>query len=127
MLEEDIPPPKVTKKVIREYRNILEAIKAKDMAALEDYFRQGGSLNARIEGTTLLITAVKTGNVEMVKWLIENGANTEKTDSDGRSPYLYAQIANNEVILSLIGDNAASSGSEISHWQHQGDNWSRGR
>lgn len=102
---------------------ILEAVKAKDVSALKEFIRQGRSLNERIDGTTLLIVAVKAGNADMVRWLIERGADINQADADGRVPYLFAQAADNQEIMSLLGANQGSGASVIPRWRHEGDKW----
>ena len=116
------PPPEI-KPEPPQYQTMLDAVNAKDIPALKEFIKQGGNINEKIDGTTLLIAAIKREDVDTVKWLVENGADTNQMDSDGRTPYLYAQISNNETILSLVGGDNSSGNSEIMRWQHKGDTW----
>lgn len=131
------PKPRPPERDIRKlgYRNILEVIRAGDLTAL-DIFLIDNQPNHPLNGSTLLIEAVKADQAGLVSRLLEKGANPRQTDIYGRTPYMYAQARNNPKILMLLGGQAipgADPGekpdlgpSDLPRWVHDGDgNWRR--
>lgn len=54
------------------------------------------------QGLTPLILAVKKGKLEIVKFLVENGADVAKEDKDGRTPlWLTTTAGHLELVLYL--------------------------
>lgn len=49
-----------------------------------------------------LITAIKKGNVQLAKLLIDNGAKTDIEDNQGKTPVSYAQESGNQAMIDLI-------------------------
>jgi len=86
------------------FREMLSACRENDKQAVAELMKKGGDPNAtclmtvpnkrkKIQETiltTLLIETIKSGNMEMAKFLIESGANPNKTNSKKGSPLMYA-------------------------------------
>ncbi|NLD91775.1 MAG: hypothetical protein GX639_03810 [Fibrobacter sp.] len=49
-----------------------------------------------------LINAIKKGNVQLTKLLIDNGAKTNILDNQGKTPVSYAQESGNQAIIDLV-------------------------
>ncbi len=60
---------------------LVEAASDDNLQSLKDALKNGADINARYEDSTALIDAVDCGNVEIVKYLIENGADTENMNN----------------------------------------------
>jgi len=58
-------------------------------------------------GDTSLIYSVKNENMEMIEFLIENGANPNQEDDFGRTPISYAVEKENLLILKYLIDHGA--------------------
>lgn len=72
---------------------LIEAIKDGDAGSVERYLRRGGDPDASVtEGHRLLHVAATAGKSDIVKLLIDAGANLGLGDKNGRTP-LYCAIA----------------------------------
>lgn len=85
---------------------LLEAAEAGDLAGVNNMLARGAAVDARnYKGWTSLILAVKAGNAEMVRVLVENGAdvNTRSTSAMGSTVLCFAAETNNaQVIRELL-------------------------
>jgi ankyrin repeat protein len=67
------------------------AARTSDIAQLKGMLAGGKSVDATSSvGVTALLVAARMGNLETVKWLLENGANVNHRDRDGQSALAYA-------------------------------------
>lgn len=57
-----------------------------DITMLELFLENGMKVNARLAGMLPLSIAAKNGNIELVKLLLEKGANVNLVDSESRRP-----------------------------------------
>lgn len=65
---------------------------------------------------TLLHHASGHGNLTIVKWLLNNGADINATDDDNQTPLYYSKAENNETISKyLISNGAIDGGSTNQH------------
>lgn len=55
-------------------QNLLEASNNNDISEIETYLQEGGNVNCRGIFETPLINAVRKGNYDVAKFLVENGA-----------------------------------------------------
>ncbi len=59
-------------------------------------------------GFTPLMHAAYAGNVELVSFLLENGADPTARNSEGKTPLTFAQEKNNRQIVELLMKHTAS-------------------
>ncbi|KAK7293785.1 hypothetical protein RJT34_16659 [Clitoria ternatea] len=83
------------------------AVEKNNLELLKDIAQCGGDITrSTSSGTTALHYAVVDGNVEIVKFLLEQGANIDKEDGNGLTPRSLAdQLVNEEIqnIFKKIG------------------------
>ena len=60
---------------------LVDAASDDDLQSLKDALKNGADINARYGDSTALIDAVDCGNVEIVKYLVENGADMENMNN----------------------------------------------
>ncbi|GAU15112.1 hypothetical protein TSUD_08500 [Trifolium subterraneum] len=80
------------------------AIEKNDIQLLKDIVKLGGDFvtNSTKEGTTALHAAVCEGNVEIVKFLVEQGADIDKQDNLGWTPRTLADHQCHEEINNMF-------------------------
>ncbi len=73
-------------------RDLADAIRSGDQETIRSYLVQGGDPNAGEDGTgiTLLHLAAQCRQTDIVKMLLEAGAQVNTLDLDGRSPLCEA-------------------------------------
>lgn len=70
---------------------------------LKDIVRYGGDVtSAKTNGSTALHMAVSEDNIEIVKYLLDKGANIDKADNDGWTPRELADQQGHEEIKALF-------------------------
>jgi hypothetical protein len=72
--------PRLSKK---QANNVIKAINANDVAAVESALDKGMDINSMLHGGTLLMKAANLGTADMVKMLISRGANVNYRTSRG--------------------------------------------
>ena len=55
-----------------------------------------------------MMHAAYAGNVELVGFLLQNGADPTAKNSEGKTPLAFAQETNNREILQLLREHGAS-------------------
>ncbi|MCJ1402164.1 hypothetical protein MMC11_005383 [Xylographa trunciseda] len=58
-------------------------------------------------GTTPLILAISSGEIDIVGSLLRKGVNVESRCATGRTPLMWAVVSGNEAIVSLLFENGA--------------------
>jgi ankyrin repeat protein len=96
---------------IFEDENILRLIDNNDTSGFQVLVDSGYDVNTVLQdgtysGVTPLIQAIKSGNIEMVRLLLQNNADIELCTSDG-SPLAIAAGASRFEIVKLLLDNGA--------------------
>ena len=79
------------------------AAEKNDIKLLKDIIQYGGDVTkSTSNGTTAIHTAVCEGNVEIVKFLMEQGADIDKQDNYGWTPRAYADHQCHEEIINMF-------------------------
>jgi ankyrin repeat protein len=80
------------------------AVEKNDIQLLKDVMKLGGDIvtNSTKEGTTALHAAVCEGNFEIVKFLVEQGADMDKQDKVGWTPRTLADHQCHEEIKNMF-------------------------
>ena len=55
-----------------------------------------------MKGCTPVYNATKNGHFEIVKLLVESGADVSKSDNSGRIPLLIAKMNNHELLVQFL-------------------------
>ncbi|MQL88867.1 hypothetical protein Taro_021439 [Colocasia esculenta] len=85
------------------------AAEQNSLELLEDIVRYGGGITSyRSNGSTALHLAVCEGNVEVVKYLLDHGADVDKADVNGWTPGNLADQQGHEEIKALFQANKES-------------------
>uniref|UniRef100_A0A6C0I6K1 Uncharacterized protein n=1 Tax=viral metagenome TaxID=1070528 RepID=A0A6C0I6K1_9ZZZZ len=66
------------------------------------------NVNVTYNGITALMVQSRYGTIETMKWLLENGADTNIKNSNGRTALWYAVAANVEAKVKLLLDHEAN-------------------
>lgn len=83
-------------------------VPAQQVALLRELIAGGADVNSKEGGTTPLITAVRRGNTEAVRLLIDQGANTEMLDKAGNKAIVHAMQKKNKEMVELLENKGAS-------------------
>lgn len=71
------------------------AARTADIAAMKKMVAEGKAIDTASEvGVTALLVASRMGNLQTMKWLLENGANAKHLDKDRQSALSYALTGN---------------------------------
>lgn len=85
-------------------QDLREAMSSNDLQTIQTFVEAGRDIDGRYiaERYTLLCAAVKSGNEEMVVYLLRKGASTE-VSSNGKTPLMYAAKYDElEIAKSLV-------------------------
>ena len=85
--------------------NMVDAAERGDIAALNAFNDDERDVNIIIDGSTALHAATAANQSESVAWLIENGADVNKLDSDGNTPLDIAEDKSYTAIALLLREN----------------------
>jgi hypothetical protein len=90
---------------------LMSATASNDIDGVRFFSKAGPSvINQRNKGgATSLHIACREGNFEIVKILIENGANVNIVDNEGWSPLMRASLAGKEDIVEILLKNGAKA------------------
>jgi len=92
-----------------------------DLGAVRKVIEKGGNIDKKdIAGQTALMYAAESGSMEVVKYLVENGANVNAVSGDaGRgTPLIYAAAANKLEVVKYLLENGADINS-TTPYQHE--------
>ncbi|KAL6215152.1 hypothetical protein ACLB2K_014583 [Fragaria x ananassa] len=79
------------------------AVEQNSLELLKDIVRYGGDVTLpKSDGTAALHTAISNGNADIVNFLVEQGADPDKRDSNGWSPRALAEHQGHEEIIELF-------------------------
>ena len=82
--------------------SILDAAFGGNIEAVKQHIAAGADVNAKYEGWTPLHTAVEGGHKEIAELLIDNGADVNAMDKDGRTPLHFASAKGHKEIAELL-------------------------
>ncbi|MBA4389946.1 MAG: hypothetical protein C0399_03310 [Syntrophus sp. (in: bacteria)] len=86
----------------------VKSFKESNLSCIKYFIDHGADLNAaNKKGETALILAVKRGNADMVKVLVEKRAAASLKDKEGKSAWTYAVEGANPAIVSLLEKTGA--------------------
>ena len=89
------------------WTNLHEAVFAKEYTIVKQLATKESINKTTTAGLYPIHIAVKVGAIEIVKLLIERGADVDSVDKEGRSPLHYAvQYQNKEMIFLLLKSEA---------------------
>ena len=96
--------------VVSDERKLLEAVKAGDIDEVRRLTGRGMSVDVADDaGWTPIAYAAGRGDVSMVTFLLEHGADIERTGRDRRTPLMIARAARrNEVVERLVAAERAA-------------------
>ena len=100
-------------------RQLLEAVKVKDLSAANQLIESAANVNQQDEhGWTPLNWAAGNGDLEMVRLLLEKGADAFKVGRDRRTPYQIALAAGRAEVAKLLRDVEERTGRRASQRQY---------
>jgi ankyrin repeat protein len=85
-------------------KSLFEALRSDDVTAASAALKDGANINAISPegGQTPLMQSVLHGRVEMVRWCLENGADTTIAEKDGYTPMHGAAFQGHAYIVRLL-------------------------
>jgi ankyrin repeat protein len=84
------------------------AVRAQDIARLDELLAAGADINARDEhGQTAVMNAARDGRAQTVRWLVEHGADLNHTAKFGLSALMLAVINGRDAIVGILVDAGA--------------------
>ncbi len=87
---------------VKEYDPLCIAISKSDNATAKKIIEYGADVNERFNGMTPLMIAARYNNVEMVKILLEKGADITLKGSHGYTATKYAELSNATQALEIL-------------------------
>ncbi|MBF01234.1 MAG: hypothetical protein CMP77_14845 [Flavobacterium sp.] len=90
---------------VREYKNMTPlcvAICKGDLETVKKFIEYGADVNEKSNGATPLMLAARYNQVEMIKLLLENGANLRLEDQKGFTAIKYAELSNAKEALAVL-------------------------
>jgi ankyrin repeat protein len=91
-------------KPLKIYDPLCVAISKNDNDTAKKIIEYGADVNQRFNGMTPLMYAARYNNVEMIKMLLDKGANPSEKDSKGISALKYAEMSNAKEALQLLNE-----------------------
>ena len=91
--------------VKKEYRNatpLAVAIVKGDLESVKKFIEYGADINEKSNGMTPLMIAARYNQVEIIKVLLEKGANAKLIDEKGFSALRYAELSNAKQAFDLL-------------------------
>ena len=95
-------PAGSTIRAILEARSLHEAIRHNDRVKIEALLAEGIAVYATVHRSTALQSTVRTGNLELINFLIDQGADVQKVR------FVDAEIPNYSAVLQLLVDKGMS-------------------
>jgi ankyrin repeat protein len=94
---------------MKNYNSIFEAAAAGDQAGVYRFIRSGDVATAvDQQGKTVLHHAAVGGNVEIIRMLVNDSANLDAQDADGRTPLQDAEQAGKKDAIKVLKELGAT-------------------
>lgn len=87
--------------------SIMQAVWEGNVDKIREMLAQGMDPDIEFDGRLLIHTAAETGNLEMVKLLVENGASLERCNIFGETPLFVAMNCYQEEVAAYLRDQGA--------------------
>jgi ankyrin repeat protein len=87
---------------------LVAAVRSGDVRAMERILDAGAPVDATFRGQTALTTAVSLGHGDIVRLLLDRGADPAKASADGKTALDLAQAIGDRVLLRLLLASAAA-------------------
>jgi ankyrin repeat protein len=93
-----------TSKEIVEYNNtpLCNAVVNGDIATVKKFVEYGSDVNELSNGVTPLMLAARYNKVEILKYLLENGADKKIKDENGNTALKYAEFSKAQEALAFL-------------------------
>lgn len=91
--------------LVENYRGttpLANAIIKGDVEAVKKFIDYGCDVNERSNGMTPLMLAARYNQADIIKLLIENGANVKHTDDKGQTAMKYAERSNATLAIEAL-------------------------
>ena len=88
--------------VFRQQTPLCAAIVKGDVETVKKFIEYGSDVNESSEGVTPLMLAARFNRVEIIKLLLEKGANTKTRDERGNTAANYAEMSKATGALELL-------------------------
>ncbi len=75
-----------------------------DIETVKKFIEYGASVNEKSNGLTPLMLAARYNHVEIIKLLLENGANLALEDERGFTALKYAELSNAKEAFAILKD-----------------------
>jgi len=98
--------------------SIISAVKLVNIQKVQELLDEGvdaNSIDTGGDGFPVIILAAQKGNVEILKNLIDKGANIEKTTPKGNSPLIGAIYSNQHQCLKVLIERGANKNAKYYH------------
>jgi len=93
----------ISKEVVMDPNSPLcTAIFKGDLTTVKKFIEYGADVNEVSNGMTPLMYAARYNKVEIIKYLLEKGANKDKKDDKGNTAAKYAQLSNSQDALAVL-------------------------
>lgn len=87
---------------VRNYNPLCIAISKSDNGTAKKIIEYGADVNETFNGMTPLMIASRYNNVEMIKILLEKGADISAKDERGNTALKYAELSNAKDALEFL-------------------------
>ena len=81
--------------------------KKADLRKMAEALEQGADVNARHHGETVLMLASRSNNLDLARFLLDNGADVHARDEDGRTALMNASACGNTEMMELLLERGA--------------------
>ena len=102
-LASNVPTFPISKEIVN-YDNtpLCTAIYKGDLATVKKFIEYGADVNEMSNGLTPLMFAARYNKVDILKYLIEKGADKDKQDERGRTAKQYAEYSKSQEALAYL-------------------------